>query len=259
MSADGEPEIDWRDWLRRWDAQQQGYVPAREARFTAMLDPLAQLLPASFVAVDLACGPGSISQRLLARFPHAQVYAVDVDPVMIALGRGALGDLDGRLRWVQADLASADWFEALGHPQVDAVLSTTALHWLDPGSLARLYRDLGGLLRPGGLFLNGDHMAFSPELPTLGQLSQRQLDQQWTDAAFAARGVETAEQWWEALAQAPAFTPLLTERARRFAGKTRQDVAPDFDTHLVGLREAGFAEAGTIWQQLSSRVLLAVR
>jgi trans-aconitate methyltransferase len=67
-----QPEIDWLDWLQRWDAQQEGYVPEREARFTAMFDALAELLPASFVALDLACGPGSISQRLLARFPGAR-------------------------------------------------------------------------------------------------------------------------------------------------------------------------------------------
>ena len=45
--------VDWWDWLRRWDAQQEGYVPEREARFTAMFDALAELLPASFVALDL--------------------------------------------------------------------------------------------------------------------------------------------------------------------------------------------------------------
>lgn len=139
------------------------------------------------------------------------------------------------------------------------MLSASAPHWLDPGSLARLYRDLGGLLRPGGLFLNGDHMAFSPALPTLAHLSEHQLDQQWTDDAFEVRGIEAAEQWWEAVARTPALTPLLSERTRRFAGKTRQACPPDFDAHLTALREAGFAEAGTIWQQLSSRVLLAVR
>ena len=64
-----QQQIDWSDWLRRWDAQQEGYVPEREARFTAMFDVLAELLPTSFVALDLACGPGSISQRLLTRFP----------------------------------------------------------------------------------------------------------------------------------------------------------------------------------------------
>ena len=83
MNADVQQRIDWRDWLRRWDAQQVGYVPDREARFTVLFDALAALLPASFVALDLACGPGSISQRLLARFPGARAIAVDIDPVML--------------------------------------------------------------------------------------------------------------------------------------------------------------------------------
>jgi trans-aconitate methyltransferase len=246
-------------WLRRWDAQQEGYVPEREERFTAMLDVLAELLPESFVALDLACGPGSISQRLLARFPAARAVAVDVDPVMLALGRGALGTVDGRLRWVDADLASPGWADALGEARVDAVLSTTALHWLAPEPLTRLYRDLGRLLPPGGLLLNADTLPFGPATPTLARLGRRVQDEQWTDAAFAARGVETAEQWWEALAAEPALAEPLAERGRRFAAKRRQGSLPDLDAHVVALGAAGFREVGTIWQRLSNRVLLAVR
>jgi trans-aconitate methyltransferase len=259
MSTDVQPEIDWSGWLRRWDAQQAGYVPEREERFTVMLDALAALLPASFVALDLACGPGSISQRLLARFPEARAIAVDMDPVMLAVGQGALGTIDGRLRWVEADLASPGWLEALGETRLDAVLSTTALHWLEPEPLTRMYHDLGRLLRPGGLFLNGDNMAFGSAQPTLARLSQGALDEQWTDAAFAARGVETSEQWWEALALEPASAPLITARNQLLAGKRRQESSPGFDVHVAALRDAGFREAGTIWQVLSDRVLMAVR
>ncbi len=259
MNTEVQPEIDWVDWLRRWDAQQEGYVPEREARFRAMFDAVAALLPASFVALDLACGPGSISQRLLARFPGARTIAVDIDPVMLAIGRGGLGTVDGRLRWIEADLASPDWLEALGATRVDAVLSTTAMHWLEPEPLGRLYHDLGRLLRPGGLFLNADHMAFGPALPTLARLSRRALDEQWTDAAFAARSIETAEQWWDALTSQPAFLPLLTDRTERFAGKQRQASPPGFDVHVAALRDARFREVGTIWQVLSNRVLMAVR
>ena len=259
MDEETQPEIDWAAWLRRWDAQQEGYVPEREARFTAMLDVLEALLPPSFVALDLASGPGSLSRRLLGRFPDARAIAVDIDPVMVAVGRGALGTVDGRLRWVEADLATSGWSNELGGTQVDAVLSCTALHWLEPEPLARVYRDLGRLLRPGGLLLNGDHMAFGPETPTLARLSERALDAQWTDAAFAARGVETAEQWWAALAAEPALAPLLAEQSRRFAGKRRQESAPGFDAHVAALRDAGFGEIGTIWQALSNRILLAVR
>jgi SAM-dependent methyltransferase len=259
MANDVPSAIDWLGWLQRWDAQQAGYVPEREARFEAMLDALAGTLPASFVALDLACGPGSISQRLLARFPAASAIAVDIDPVMLAIGRGALGTADGRLRWVEADLASPDWTQGLGQTKVDAVLSTTALHWLEPEPLARLYRDLARLLPPGGVLLNGDHMAFGPAFPTLERLSGRQLDEQWTDASFAQRGIETAEQWWDALASEPGFAPLLTQRAERFSGKRRQASPPGFDVHMAALHDAGFAEVATIWQMLSDRVLMAVR
>lgn len=259
MDTNRRPQIDWPGWLRRWDAQQQGYVPEREARFTAMLDALAVLSPEPFVALDLASGPGSISQRLLARFPGARAIAVDMDPVMLALGRGALGTAEGRLRWVDADLASPDWLEVLGETQLDAVLSSTALHWLWPQSLIRLYRDLAGLLRPGGLLLNADHMAFGPAAPTFERLSTVVLEDQWTDAAFATRGIETAEQWWQALAAEPGIAPLLAEQTRRFAGKQRQQTPPGFDVHVAALRDAGFREVGTIWQTLSDRVLLAVR
>jgi hypothetical protein len=61
------------------------------------------------------------------------------------------------------------------------------------------------------------------------------------------------------LTSEPAFAPLLTQRAERFAGKTRQESPPGFDVHVDALREAGFREVETIWQVLSSRVLLAVR
>lgn len=259
MNTEVRPEIDWADWLRRWEAQQEGYVPEREARFTVMLDVLAALLPTSFVALDLACGPGSISQRLLTRFPAARAVALDMDPVMVALGQHAVGTFDGRLRWIETDLASPEWLDALGETQLDAVLSTTALHWLEPEPLARLYRDLASLLRPGGLLLNGDNMAFGPSLPTLARLSQGVLDEQWSDDAFAARGIETAEQWWESLASEPAFEQLLAERTALFAEKRRQESPPGFDDHVAALRDAGFREVGTVWQVFSNRVLLAVR
>ena len=104
-----QPIVDWQSWLHRWDAMQTAYIPDREARFQAMFDLLQAraeeaAFPESLVVVDLACGPGAISGRLLERFPRARCVGVDFDPALLALGQGALGDLEGRLRWVEADL-----------------------------------------------------------------------------------------------------------------------------------------------------------
>jgi trans-aconitate methyltransferase len=223
-----------------------------------MLDALGALLPEQFVALDLGCGPGSISQRLLARFPKARCVAIDFDPVMLAVGQGAVGTCDGRLRWLDADLAARQWVKSVGETSVDAVLSTTALHWLSAPHLVALYGQLGALVRPGGVFLNGDNMDFGPNLPTIQQYAHDARDGGWTNESFAARGIETAEQWWDALGREASVAPLIAERTRRLAAKERPE-SPGFDLHVGALRDAGFREVATIWQSGTDRVLLAIR
>ena len=249
--------IDWRAWLERWDQQQAGYLPSREKRFAVMLDALDVLLPASFVALDLACGPGSLSQRLLTRFPAARCLAVDLDPVLLTLGRHALGDMDGRLRWIEEDLRDPAWVNRLDGTQVDAVLTTTALHWLRPETLLPLYQQLAALIRPGGLFLNGDHLRFPPQQPSLLTLAERLSQRQ--EQAVIQQGGETWTRWWEALAQEPALAEAFAERERRFHWRDHGEVWQTLDLHEAALRNAGFREVGVCWQELDNRVLLAVR
>lgn len=263
MTADVQMTMDWQAWLRRWDAQQTGYLPDREERFTAMLDVLEVLLPEEFVAVDLACGPGSISQRLLARFPRARSVAVDLDPIMLTLGKGALGTVDGRLRWVEANLAGDDWPAKLGEEQVDAVLSTTALHWLSGTAILGLYRRLGQLIRPGGVFLNGDNMAFAPHLETFASVSTAVRERQ--QAQGFAGGAEDSETWWKAFEAEAALKQQLSlheqfaERWQRFPARLQAGEAPIYDLHEAALRNAGFREVGVIWQRMGNRVLMGVR
>ena len=256
--TNAQTAVDWQSWLRRWDAQQTAYLPDREARFTAMLDVLDVLLGEQFVAVDLACGPGSISQRLLARFPKARTVAVDLDPALLALGRGALGMMDGRLRWVEADLVGDDWTAKLGEEQVDAVLSTTALHWLPGGALLGLYRRIGEVVRPGGIFLNGDNMAFAPGMPSFARVANAVRERQEAQA-FRGGDAEDWRSWWDAFAQEPALGELFTERERRFAERWPAREAPIWALHEAALRDAGFHEVGVIWQRLGNRVLMGVR
>lgn len=252
-----QSNIDWHSWLQRWDAQQTGYLPYREVRFQVMLDVLEVLMPAEFVALDLACGPGAISQRLLKRFPQARCVSVDLDPVLLAIGKGAIGDMNGRLRWVEADLMTDAWVQLLGEAQVDAVLTTTALHWLPSDRLVQVYRQLGQLVRPSGVFLNGDIMPFPPHMATHQRIAKALTERQEKEA-FQQRGVENWESWWQALAKEPAMKELFEERQRRFAER-HTELEPLLELHEAGLREASFHEVGVIWQNLDERVLLAVR
>src|SRR5262249_1034473 len=111
---DVDTSFDWASWAGRWEAQQQHHIPRREQRFQVMLELVGELVgPAPATVLDLACGPGSISRRVLQRFPDAHVVALDADPFLLEIGRRTLGDAGGRLQWIQADLRRPEWAESL--------------------------------------------------------------------------------------------------------------------------------------------------
>ncbi len=248
--------IDWHHWLERWDAQQGGYLPAREERFAAMIDIVEAVCGEAPAVLDLAAGPGSMSARLLARLPAARAVAADVDPVLLAMGRAALGSAGGRLAWAETDLRRADWTATLPQPSYDAVVTTTALHWLAPGDLLRVYADVADLLRPGGVLVNGDHFGFPPHQPTLRQVVQRVRERR---AQRTEAPAETWSQWWEALGREPGAAPLLARRSALAHERHHGPVPPLAALHEAALAAAGFAESALLWSDLDDRVLVGIR
>ncbi len=97
--------MDWTEWQQRWDAQQQAYLPDREERFTAVLDAVEAACGRAPRVLDLAGGTGSITRRVLARFPASTSVVLDVDAALLAIARGTF-DGDPRVRVCSADLAT---------------------------------------------------------------------------------------------------------------------------------------------------------
>ena len=253
-----------RDWIARWDRQQEVYLSDREERFAALIDAVeAGTGRPDPLVVDLGCGPGSLSVRLLARIPAATVIAVDADPVTLSLGRAAYGSVPG-LRFLDIDLRSSGWEKELGlEPgrQVDAVVSTTALHWLSATELRGLYRVLAGLLRPGGLFLDGDHLRLdetrNPALARLDRAIEEAEDRRRFPDGHAGHA-EDWGQWWQAVAAEPALADAAAEREQGTVHHHGPEGAL-LAVHTAALAAAGFAETGTLWQRGSNRLLVAIR
>ncbi len=248
------PVADWQRWLARWEAQQGSYMRDREERFAVIIDTVQAVCGDEPCVVDLGSGPGSLSRRILERLPGARVTAIDMDPVLLAIGRNALGDHGGRLRWLDTDLR-AEWTVADGwRPR--AAVSTTALHWLQPRALSSLYRHLSTVLPPGGVFINGDRLDFPAGLPRLAGAARAIRER---TLAHAGGGAESWEEWWSAVEREPALAAEVAERTRRHHDHPNHEHQADLATHAEALRAAGFAEVGTIWQHLADRVLVAIR
>ncbi|GIF70028.1 hypothetical protein Ais01nite_80630 [Asanoa ishikariensis] len=245
---------DARRLLALWDTQQSAYVAHREQRFEAMFDVLRLHCPADLTILDLACGPGAISDRVLAAFPEATAVAVDYDPVLLRIARGVL---DGpRVEVRDVDLVADGWSAALAGRRFDAVLSSTALHWLSPDQLLRVYTAAANLLPPGGVLLNADHLRYDGSATALGEIA-RQHEVDVRDAAFA-EGALTYSAWYAEAARHPELAGLEAERERRFADRPPQALA-SLEFHLAALRTAGFTEVGTVWQYLDDYVVFARR
>lgn len=246
-----------RYWLRRWDLQQETYLPDREERFAVIADVVEAVAdrPDPLI-VDLGVGPGSLAARLAERLPAARIVGVDADPVLLGLARAAYDDIPG-LRLVPHDLRDAGWLDALGLERApDAFVSTTALHWLSRGQLRGVYAACVRALRPGGVLVNGDHMAESETRPRLDALTR--LVARGRAERIGRSGGEDWRAWWDAVEAAPELADLVATRATNETAHATKDL-PDFDDHLAALRHAGFAEVGTVWQHGDDRVLVAVR
>ncbi|MQY13645.1 Trans-aconitate 2-methyltransferase [Streptomyces sp. RB5] len=249
----------WTRWQESWDRQQEGYLPDREERFRVMLDLVEAVVGPAPRVLDLACGTGSITGRTLARLPSARVTGVDLDPALLTIARGTY-EGDERVRFVAADLRDPGWREKLPFAEYDAVLTATALHWLRTEDLAALYGRLAEVVRPGGVFMNADHMP-DPATPRLNAAERAYRE------GRGSEGAQTWAQWWADVAADPVLGEAARERFAIFGDPNDPSGGKDhfsdrFQTavwHAETLRAVGFAEARQVWASPTDGMVLGLR
>jgi SAM-dependent methyltransferase len=247
---------EWAEsWQRSWDRLEEALVPDRERQISAVLDVVEAMAGTAPTVVDLACGPGTITCRLFDRLPRARSIAVDVDPVLLTIASATFAD-DDRVEVVRADLRDPGWGDALRGCQVDAVVTATALHWLPQDAVRRLYRDLAGLVRRGGVLAHSERMPLA-DLPRLG-LALAEIEQR--RGAGRDDGQARWDAWWEQASSEPALQPAVTRRRAVFETTyPTEELSPPADWHVTALRDAGFTEAGVVWRSGPAAVVAAVR
>lgn len=229
-------------------------MPDREERFRVMLDMVEAVVGPEPRVLDLACGTGSITGRLLRRFPKATSTGVDLDPALLAIARGTF-EGESRAEFVTADLTDPRWRSELPYESYDAVLTATALHWLKLGPLGTLHGQVGELVREGGVFMNADRMK-EPTTPRINaaERAQRHALMERTKGG----DVRDWAGWWELAAAEPELAGPTAERFARF-GEHADGETPSLEWHAATLRAAGFGEARAVWSSPSDALVLAVK
>lgn len=237
---------------RSWDAMQDACILHREDRFAAMLDAVEAIAGSAPRVLDLAGGTGSITLRLLRRLPGARAVVLDADPVLLAIAEATFAD-DDRVGIVPADLSGPRWVEAVPKEwrPFDAVVTATALHWLEPARIAAVYAEAAGLLRPGGVVANVDHMP-DPGFTDLAPLVEGTAAQR----AAPADGALDWDGWWQSLEAVPDLADPLAAR-----GKPPPHIhsVHSSDWHVRALRAAGCTEVGLVWRGYQDALVVGVR
>jgi tRNA (cmo5U34)-methyltransferase len=157
--------------------------------YTTMVRVLVDSIPfernARLRALDLGCGTGTVSDRVLENFPNAQITCLDLAENMIAIARAKLAR-HSQVRYVVADFQS---FDIDG--KYDAVVSSLALHHLATDEDKQsLYRRIYENLNAGGVFYNADvilapneflHNMYIGEWRRFmaGNISEEEIEDKW--------------------------------------------------------------------------------
>lgn len=120
------------------------------------LEVLCELLPERVERVlDLGTGDGITLGLVLAARPDATGVGLDFGDEMLRRARDRFGD-DARFAFDRHDL-DEPLPAGLGH--FDVVASSFAIHHCAPARQRALYAEVFEILRPGGLFVNAEHVA----------------------------------------------------------------------------------------------------
>jgi len=247
-----ELNLDWQRWFERWEQMQNGYIPDRRHRFKLMLEFPEFPKNAKINILDLGCGPGSLSFCALEHFPAARATAIDADPVLLGMGQKVSKSFSRKVLFIHYDLRRPDWWESHSG-KFDLVLSATALHWLNAEHLSRTYQRVFRVLKPGGWFLNSDHIA--DDNPRI-QARFREILQSRQKQFFAKNDADDWDGFWKSLESAIGKTVFKKIRSWKAVWEGTDDGQPR-QFHFSALKGCGFKDVFQVWQDLGESIIAA--
>ncbi|QLE39707.1 methyltransferase domain-containing protein [Nostoc sp. C052] len=202
-------------------------------RYDEMLEVISHCLPSTSRRIlELGCGTGELSLKILNRFPDAQVIALDYSPRMLQFAQDKITAVGYKQRWtgIQADFG--DWAnnpEKLDiDSKFDVCVSSLAIHHLQDEMKLKLFERIAASLTQDGCFWNADPTL--PESPALAEVYK------------AAR-----EEW--AVEQGINLIEIRAKRATSTTqGYSSQDQLASLDVHLQMLSKAGFKTVAVPWK-----------
>lgn len=108
--------------------------------FLSKKNPIARIL-------ELGCGSGNLTQKLIDQYPAAEIVSVDASPKMISI-------VEAKFRQKPNVIFLESLFQDLqfASSSFDLITSSISIHHLKDSEKLKLFRNISGWLAPQGLF-----------------------------------------------------------------------------------------------------------
>ncbi|MHC5065274.1 MAG: class I SAM-dependent methyltransferase [Planctomycetota bacterium] len=197
--------------------------------YDEMLQRLDANLPAGLQRIlELGCGTGNFTLRLVARYPEARITSVDAAAEMLELTRRRVAET-GKGAGFETLMTNFEEID-LPHSGFDLVASCISLHHVR--DKAALFESLHQLLAPGGYFIFADQMAAG---------SERASDLNW-------------QRWLAFCREEPACSEEEIDQLLAHS-EAHDHYAPIYE-QMRQLESAGFTEIDCVWRNWMWGILL---
>jgi trans-aconitate 2-methyltransferase len=202
-------------------------------RYDEILDTLVRCIPQNTKHIlELGCGTGELSLKLLSRYREAELVAVDYSSRMLEVARTKIeaAGYAQRVKWIEADFGNLANLQVNIAPNAgfNACVSSLAIHHLSDRMKLKLFGWICDNLAQGGCFWNADPVL--PESPALTEV------------------YKTVREEW-AQAQGTTLTEVRAKLGKSVSqGYSSQDQLASLSAHLDMLKTAGFEVAEVPWK-----------
>lgn len=137
----------------------RGAIPLASEQIEVMLRIISKARPQLKSFLDLGCGDGILGRAILAKYPKAQGVFLDFSEPMLEAAKNQVQDPQGH-QFLLTDFGNPEWTDTLkAYAPFDAIASGFAIHHQPDNLKKEIYRSIYQLLKPGGIFLNLEHVS----------------------------------------------------------------------------------------------------
>mgnify|MGYP003417411223 FL=1 len=117
--------------------------------------------------LDLGCGDGILGAAVLGEYPSSRGVLADFSESMLGQAREQLKEYASQLIFENLDYGNPAWVERMqAYGPFDAIVSGYSIHHQPDARKREVYAEIFSLLKPGGWFVNIEHIAPAAQLAT---------------------------------------------------------------------------------------------